>query len=436
MLTDTRENEAAGTMLSVQWLAANALAAVLQGRSLTAVFEQTLSRKSALAPAQRGALRDIVSGTLRRLGLIRGVLAQLLRRPPDDPRIESLLACVLYQLEFTRAPQHAVVDQAVEAIAAAGLPWAKGLVNAVSRRYLREREPLLRAARDTELGRYDHPDWWLARLRADHPADWERIVAAGNERPLMTLRVNQRRTSRDDYLERLRAAGIAGRLMGRSGIVLERPVPVERLPDFAAGFVSVQDHGAQRAAELLAPPAGARVLDACAAPGGKAAHLLELADVSLLAIDADAARLRRVDDNLRRLGLSAQTKAADAASPGEWWDGRPFDRILIDAPCSASGVVRRYPDAKWLRRPTDVASFAVQQDRLLDALWPLLAPGGRLLYATCSVFAHENRERLDRLLAGHQDARWVQAGPDGAPDLQLIPDEDHDGFYYGLVERL
>jgi 16S rRNA (cytosine967-C5)-methyltransferase len=423
-------------MVSVQLQAAQVVAAVLEGRSLTAVLEQTLARSPRLGPGERGAMRDIASGTLRYLGLMRELQGRLMHRRPDDPRIESLLSCALYQLEYTRVAQYAVVDQAVEAVAAAGLPRAKGLVNAVLRRFLRERDALLLVARGTQLGRYNHPDWWVERLRSDHPNDWESILAAGNERPLMTLRVNSRHASRDDYMERLLHADMPGRPIGLCGIVLERPVPVERLPGFAAGHVSVQDYGAQLAAELLQSASGTRVLDACAAPGGKAAHILELADVELVALDSDALRARRVQENLDRLGLAAHVHVADATAPTTWWDGHPFDRILVDAPCSASGVVRRHPDAKWLRRPSDVVGLARQQDALLDALWPLLASGGRMLYATCSMFNEENRARLDRLLGKHADARFVPIGEQGAPDLQMLPGASHDGFYYGLLERL
>ncbi len=307
-------------------------------------------------------------------------------------------------------------------------------MNGVLRSFLRERDALLAAAGTNEVALQRHPLWWLARMRAEHPLEWQTIVETGNGHPPMALRVNRRRSTAADFLRRLDAADIAAEARGDAGVLLAKPLPVERLPGFADGLVSVQDLGAQRAAPLLGAAAGMRVLDACAAPGGKCAHLLELADLDLTALDLDAQRMERVADNLRRLGLAAHLKVADCRDPAAWWDGRPFDRILADVPCSASGVVRRHPDIKWLRRESDIAGFAAQQAAILEALWQVLAPDGKLLYATCSVFAEENTARVDAFAARHDDC---MAGPlVGHPSgIEILPRTEHDGFFYALLEK-
>jgi len=423
-------------MLMAQRLAAQVVRSVVQGRSLTPSLESMLARHPALDDAERGAFWDLAHGTLRALGLLREVLAQVLRKPLEEPGLDALLAVALYQLEFTRAKPYAIVDQAVEAAAAMGWPWAKPLVNAVLRRYQREREVLLTTARASDLGRYSYPPWWIARIRAAYPEQWAAILDAGNRRPGMALRVNTRRIDRAGYLRRLDGAGMAGLAVGDAGVMLERPLAVAALDGFAEGLVSVQDAGAQLAAEFLDARDGMRVLDACAAPGGKTAHILERAAVDLLALDSDAARLAKVSSNLERLGLAAEVRCADAAAVANWWDGRAFDRVLLDAPCTASGVVRRHPDIKWLRRENDIAALAQQSARLLEALWRVLRPGGKLLFATCSVFPEENRARIDDFVGRHADARLAPLpGYDGL-DVQLLPDDSHDGFYYALLERL
>jgi len=422
-------------MLTAQRLAAQAVHGVLQGRSLTPTLEHILAQHPNLASSDRGALWDIAHGTLRALGLLRAVLGQLLRKPLSEPHLEALLAVALYQLEFTRAKPYAVVDQAVEAAAAGGWPWAKPLVNAILRRYQREREALLGVARATDAGMYSYPDWWIDRLRRSYPGQWAAILEAGNRRPGMTLRVNLGRIDRAAYLQCLSDAGIEGVAGGHAGVMLARPIAVAELPGFADGLVSVQDLGAQLAAEFLDVASGMRVLDACAAPGGKTAHILERAAVDLLALDSDAARLDKVVVNLRRLGLEAETRCTDAALRDKWWDGREFDRVLLDAPCTASGVVRRHPDIKWLRRESDIDALGAQSTRLLDALWRVVRPGGKLLFATCSVFPEENRARIDDFVGRHADARLAPLpGYDGL-DVQLLPDDSHDGFYYALIER-
>ncbi|MBP7489462.1 MAG: 16S rRNA (cytosine(967)-C(5))-methyltransferase RsmB [Azospira sp.] len=411
-------------------LASAAVAAVQAGRSLTEVLAQ--QAKGELGPT-RAQAQDLAYGALRRYGWGEAVLAALLQKPLPEPQLQSLLLCALYRLESRPEQSHTVVDQAVAAAATLAKGNFRGVINGVLRSYLRQRPELLARAAGKPSEAWWHPDWWLSRLRRAYPRDWEAIASAGNGQPPMTLRVNLARGSREEYQARLDAAGIAAAPLGSAALLLQKPVPVDALPGFFDGFVSVQDWGAQRAAELLDARAGQRVLDACAAPGGKTAHILERAGVDLLALDVDGLRCRRVEENLSRLGLRAVVRAADARCPDDWWDGRPFDRILADVPCSASGVVRRHPDSKWLRRETDIAQFARVQRQILEVLWPTLAVGGRLLYATCSVFPEENSQQVSAFLARHGDARRI--GIDGADELQLLPGSEHDGFYYALLEK-
>nr|WP_238998984.1 16S rRNA (cytosine(967)-C(5))-methyltransferase RsmB [Azospira restricta] len=404
-------------------LAARAVAAVLGGSNLP----DALAGHAGEPAAARAAAQDLAYGALRRFAQGDALLAALIARPLAQPEPRALLLCALYRLETRPEAAHTVVDQAVEAAGRLANGAFRGLVNGVLRNYLRRRDELLSGLTGDEA-RHWHPAWWLRRLRTAYPDAWPGIVAAGNGLPPMALRVNRRRCSRDDYLAQLAAAGIAARPTGTDGILLDRPQPVDALPGFFAGLASVQDPGAQRAAELLDVAAGQRVLDACAAPGGKAAHLLERADVALTALDVDARRARRIEENLGRLGLAATVRVADARQVRKWWDGVPFERILADVPCSASGVVRRHPDAKWLRREDDIAGFAATQRQILGALWPTLAPGGKLLYATCSVFPEENQEQVAGFLAAEARAELVA-------EEQLLPQGDHDGFYYALLQK-
>jgi len=418
-----------------QRLAVDAVSAVLAGRSLTAVLERELAREP-LEPSQRAAVVDIAHGTLRHLGLLRELTALMLRKPPQPARLALLVQVALYQLAFTQAAPYAVVDETVTAAQEAGWPWARGMVNAVLRRFLREREALLAGARGPERGRYSYPAWWIARVRQTYPDRWQPILDAGNGRGPMTLRVNARRVARSDYLAQLQAAGMGARAIGARGVILDRPVPIAQLPGFDQGLVSVQDAAAQLAASFLDLAPGHRVLDAFAAPGGKSAHILESADVALTALDSDAHRLQRVRDNLSRLGLEAQLRHADAGDLGAWWDGASFDRVLADLPCTGSGVVRRHPDIKWLRREADVGALAAQARGLLDALWRVLGPDGKLLLATCSIFREENRDQIDDFVGRHADATLVPLPEQDGLDVQLLPDESHDGFYYALLARV
>ncbi|MBS0319541.1 MAG: 16S rRNA (cytosine(967)-C(5))-methyltransferase RsmB [Proteobacteria bacterium] len=414
---------------------------VLDGESLA----QALQAAPADGPA-RSLVRELAYGTLRHHGTLAALVGVLAAKPLAHRDVATIVEVALYQLMHARTPPFAVVDQAVRAVEAAGRPAAKPLVNALLRRFLRERDALVAQVNRDPVARWSYPAWWIARIRADHPRDWQSILAAGNARPPLTLRVNLRRTPRDALLATFVEAGIDATPVPPDGIVVTTPTAVTALPGFDAGLFSVQDSGAQWAAHLLAARDGMRVLDACAAPGGKTAHILERADVDLLALDRDAQRLARVDENLARLGLASKrvrVAAADARAPAGWWDGKPFERILADVPCSASGVVRRHPDGKWLRRASDIDAFAREQDAVLGSLWPLVAPGGRLLYATCSLFRAENAARVDAFLAAHPDALRgtlnLPAGVAGA-DGQLLPAGDgaphnQDGFFYALIDK-
>jgi len=406
-------------------LAADVISQVLQGRTLTQALETV-----ALDLSTRGAVRDMAYGSLRYKGTLEAVLSQLVKKPLDDDFVHALLLAALYLLAYTQEAPYAVVDNAVNAAPR----HLKGLVNAVLRNFLRRREELLEAARQTPEGRNNFPDWWVEKLKLAYPAQWENILAASQLHPPMTLRVNRRKGSLEAYLAELRAAGLDARQTGESALTLDKPVGVDKLPGFLDGRASVQDAGAQWAARLLDVRDGMRVLDACAAPGGKTGHVLERAELELLALDADAARLARVRQNLERLGLSAQLECGDAARPESWWNGLPFDRILADVPCSASGVVRRNPDIKWLRRPQDITRFAGQQAAILDALWQALAPGGKLLYASCSIFPEENVQQIQGFLMRHPDAALLALPPELGSG-QILPDENQDGFYYALLQR-
>jgi 16S rRNA (cytosine967-C5)-methyltransferase len=438
-------------------LTADAVQAVRSGKSLSELLPRV--------PAEaRPGVQALSFHVLRWLGSateLRGRLAPKTPPPAVDALLLTALALLWPAGDGARPPypDHTLVDQAVAAVRRRA-PAAAGFVNAVLRRFIRERAVLVVAVRQSPLGAYNHPLWWIERLQRDWPRDHAALLAAANLHPPMTLRVNARRGSGADYAQRLAAQGRAARVpddpgLGGQAVVLDQPCPVPQLPGFADGDVSVQDAAAQRAARLLLGgeplPPNARVLDACAAPGGKTAHLLELADLDLLALDSDPQRVSRVHDNLARLRLpvagagQVELRAADARDTRAWWDGRPFDAILLDAPCTASGIVRRHPDVRWLRRADDVAQLARTQAQLLDALWPLLKPGGRLLYATCSLFKAEGQHQIDAFLqrAGTDAVHWDPASPG-----HLLPLADNaqagqpgsgpalqDGFYYGLMHK-
>jgi 16S rRNA (cytosine967-C5)-methyltransferase len=344
---------------------------------------------------------------------------------------------------------HTLVSQAVEAAKRTPqIAHQAAFINGCLRRFLREQPALLAQAQQGETALWNHPAWWIERLRQDHPQAWQAVLSAGQQRAPIVLRVNERQLSRQRYLHALAQAGVAASAVARCGVLLERSQPVQSLPGYAQGWFSVQDAAAQLAAPLLldglVPADGERLrlLDACAAPGGKTAHLLELAQADVLALDADAVRAERIGENLARLQLQARIEVADAAEPARWWDGRAFDAILLDAPCTASGIVRRHPDVRWLRRAQDIDALAGQQRRLLHALWPLVRPGGRLLYCTCSVFKAEGQVQAQAFLARHKDAHLMPSPghllPDAAAAGGHMPDNpggEHDGFFYALLQK-
>ena len=430
-------------MVEIQRLASAAVGRVLAGRSLDAELAAARSRHPQLAARERAAIQDIAYGTLRFLGRLQALLDELLDQPVRDARLRALLLAALYQLEYTRAAHHAVVDYAVRCCEKQGLTSAKGLVNAVLRNFLRQRTALSAHVQRLETARYSHPQWWIDKLRALYPAQYETVLHAANTRPPLILRVNRRRATPEEYLQLLAGRGLSGTAIGVSAVMLHTPLPAERIPGLADGLVSVQDAAAQLAAPMLDLADGQRVLDACAAPGGKSTHMLELADVALTALDDDAARLERLRGNLERLDFSAHVVCGDASAPAGWWDGRTFDRILADVPCTASGVARRHPDIKWLRRAADIGHFARAQRAMLDALWQLLGRDGKLLYATCSVFHEENHLQVEQFVQRHPDAQRLTlplsiSAADYDPQLpagQLLPDRLHDGFFYALLQK-
>ena len=418
------------------------LQVIQHGHSLTDSLNTLLPK---LKPADRALCQALCYGCLRHYHRLDTLLGKLLKKPlrQKDQDVYCLLLIGLYQLLEMRIPDHAAVSQTVAASKALRKPWARELVNGVLRNFLRQQDELLAGLTEQQaVSFYSHPDWLLRRLQQAWPDDWQAIVTANNRQAPMSLRVNQLRQSRQDYLDKLSEQGIAAVSLPptHSGIRLEQAVPVEALPGFAEGEVSVQDGAAQLAAELLAPLAGERILDACAAPGGKTAHILETQAklMELVAIDIEAHRLQRITENLTRLRLQASLVCADAAEPDRWWDSRQFDRILLDAPCSASGVIRRHPDIKLLRRDGDIAGLQALQQKMLKRLWPLLKPGGMLLYATCSVLPEENHVQIQHFLTEQPDARlhdieadWGRPMPAGR---QILPGEQEmDGFFYACM---
>ncbi|TFF07130.1 16S rRNA (cytosine(967)-C(5))-methyltransferase RsmB [Pseudomonas sp. BCA14] len=425
--------------------AAKALAAVLNGKaSLNSSLPTQLDK---VEDRDRGFTQDLAFGTARWQPRLSALAAKLLQKPfkAADADVEALLLVGLYQLLYTRVPAHAAIGETVGCADKLKKPWAKALLNAVLRRAQRESEALLAELEHDPVVRTAHPRWLQKALKAFWPEQWESICAANNAHPPMILRVNRRHHSRDAYLQLLIGAGINATpcVYSVDGIVLEAATDVRSLPGFADGWISVQDEAAQLAADLLDLAPGQRVLDACCAPGGKTCHILEVEQglAGVVAVDLEAKRLVRVRENLARLGLNADLIAADGRDTASWWDGKPFQRILLDAPCSATGVIRRHPDIKLTRQPDDIAALAVLQGELLDALWPTLEVGGILLYATCSTLPTENTEVIQAFLARTSGARELDlataAGIKQPHGRQLLAQEGgHDGFYYAKLIKI
>ncbi|MEA5098312.1 MAG: 16S rRNA (cytosine(967)-C(5))-methyltransferase RsmB [Burkholderiaceae bacterium] len=420
------------------WCAADAVAQVKAGTALPQALARVMAQSHPL-PSMRGAIQDIAYRTMRRLGLVDTLIGMMTGKTPEPAMLYGLLCCSLTLLsepaEMPEAKTYeafTVVDQAVTAASAdSSIAHGKGMMNAVLRRFLREREALMQQAQQNPVALWNYPQWWIDAIQSAYPRDWQAILAVGNRPPPLTLRLNLRRTTVDGYLRILADHQMAARQIGPTAVRLEKPLPVEQIPGFAEGVVSVQDAAAQMASALLDLHDGMHVLDACAAPGGKSGHLLETATVDLLALDADANRLQRIEENLRRLQLSARTVAGDAAKRN-WWDGQDFDRILADVPCTASGIVRRHPDIRWLRRKGDARSLATLSAEILDNLWQMLRPGGKLLFVTCSLWPQESEQQAAAFAVRNHALRLEAPG-------QLLPqgetEQDHDGLFYALFQK-
>jgi 16S rRNA (cytosine967-C5)-methyltransferase len=428
------------------WQQLQATAAVIrrvaQGESGRTAIES-------VSAALRPGVQALAFHAWRNAGRAHALLDLLVAKKPQ-PQVRALLELALaliWQAQGAPYDGHTLVNQTVEAAKRQVSTKAQaGFINACLRRFLRDRVSLLEATEQNLSAVWNHPDWWIRRLQRQYPQQWSAILQASNQPAPLTLRVNQRKTTTGDYLLRLQELGLAASQVGASALVLHQAVPVQHIPGFADGEVSVQDAAAQRAAELLLAgthhTAAARILDACAAPGGKTAHLLEMTDAAVWALEVDPQRCQRIDSTLARLGLQAKVVCADAALPAQWWDGVLFDAILLDAPCSASGIVRRHPDVRWLRRESDIAQLAQTQQRLLNALWPLLKPGGRLLYCTCSVFQEEGLRQTEMFLAHNTQAvlepSLGHCLPETEADGMALSDNrvHHDGFYFALFRKL
>jgi len=421
---------------------AQALAAVREGRSATAVLAQI---EQDLRPGSQALLFQV----LRSLGRAQALRLALVKRTPP-PAVDALLCTALALLwDEKKAPYDAftLVNQAVDAAKKSPVTRVQAnFINACLRRFLRERQPLVAQTQSQQEAQWNHPGWWVNKLKKQYPHDWAHILEANNRQAPLTLRVNTRKMTPDRYLQLLAEQGLAARRVGEAGIELGQAQAVESLPGYTQGWFSVQDAAAQIAATLLLGGRGGdgplKVLDACAAPGGKTAHLLEVQACQLLALDIDPSRCERIHQTLARLDLEADVRVGDAGQPHTWWDGAAFDAILLDAPCTASGIVRRHPDVRWLRRESDVGKLAEIQAHLLGVLWPLLKPGGRLLYSTCSVFLEEGALQIQRFLAQTQDAILLPSPGHlmpGNADLRAAvlhnATSDHDGFYYALLEK-
>ncbi|MFQ6021445.1 MAG: 16S rRNA (cytosine(967)-C(5))-methyltransferase RsmB [Acidiferrobacterales bacterium] len=414
------------------------------GRLLDAALEPALAHAREDVPA--ALVQEMAYGALRWATQLQAITARLLKRPlpPKDQDVHALLLVGLYQLIYMRVPNHAAVSETVASAQCLGKAWSKGLLNASLRTFLRERDVLLKEIRQDPGVATSHPQWLLDEIRDAWPHRWRAILDANNQRGPMTLRVNLHRNTRADYVARVHKHGLAAAIIEETdcGVVLEEPVPVTKLPGFSEGCVSVQDAAAQLATVLLDVQPGQHVLDACAAPGGKLCHILEhcrgLGHV--VALDKEPARLPMIQDNLARLRLTADVTLGNAANPADWWNGERFDRILLDAPCSSSGVIRRHPDIKVHRTLADVRKLVSTQARILESLWPLLTSGGKLLYVTCSIFPNENENQVDDFIVRHGDTDVVGLslawGVPRRVGIQILPGErDMDGFYYACLQK-
>ncbi|MGL6262223.1 16S rRNA (cytosine(967)-C(5))-methyltransferase RsmB [Vibrio sp. WXL210] len=424
--------------MNVRAAAANVLFNVVdKGHSLSSALP---AAQQTIKPRDHALLQEICYGALRYLPRLESIAGELMDKPLKGKQrvFHHLILVGIYQLSFMRIPAHAAVGETVEATKTLKGPRLRGLINAVLRNYQRNQEQLDAQAVSHNAGKYGHPGWLLKLLQESYPQQWESIIEANNSKAPMWLRVNHQHHSRDEYLELLKNENIDSSVHSQAedAIKLASPCDVYKLPGFEKGWVSVQDAAAQLSVDYLKPQDGELILDCCAAPGGKTAHILERTqDAQVVAIDCDDQRLKRVHDNLKRLNLKAEVICGDAREPNEWWQGEQFDRILLDAPCSALGVIRRHPDIKWLRRGDDIAALAALQSEILDAMWQQLKPGGTLVYATCSITPQENVEQVKAFLARTDNVDLIDSDP-AEPGRQILPgEEDMDGFYYAVLKK-
>lgn len=421
-----------------QLIAADCVSEVIKGHNLNHMFDRHFDHHSHITPQQKSIAIFLAYGAIRFLGENQFFIRKLINKKITNKKIEALLCVALFQLNHDQSNDFTIVNEAVEAAKFINKSWAGSFVNGVLRNFIRQKDNLKSELKNDEEAFYSYPLWWIRLVKEAYNKDWESILLNGNKHPPLTLRINVRKINLKQYEEKLKSESIEYRVLGDIALELTQPIPVEKIPGFIEGEVSVQDFGAQLAAKLLDLKDGQVCLDACSAPGGKTGHMLEIADIELVSIDQQKERLYKVKENLGRLQLHAHLKCADLLAIKSWWNDKLFDRILLDTPCSASGVVRRHVDIKRLRRPRDIEMFAKQQKIMLQAMWQLLKKGGKLLYATCSIFPDENQRVIDDFIKEHSDAKEVKWSVDSKYskyENQLIPSENHDGFFYALFEK-
>ena len=423
-------------MKVVQLTAANIVKDVLEGNNLNKVF-QKYSKENKINPKDLSQIKDLVFGALRSYGKTKFVINKLVKRPPPNLLISTLLHVALFQLISNRSNSYTVVDQAVSASNSVNKKYT-AFINGVLRNFLRERLVILKEAERNEEAKYSYPKWWINQIKKEYPKSWKNILDIGNSHPALIIRVNIKKVSINKYIKGLEEHKIAHTFLGDEAILIKKPIPIDSLPGFKEGEVSIQDYGAQLATHLLDLKKNYNVLDACAAPGGKACHMNEIEEIKLTAVEADKQRVERINENLNRLGHTFKVINSEIKAGNAWWDKNLFDRILLDAPCSASGIVRRHIDIKWLRRPGDLDYFHEKQFQLLRASWEMLKPLGKLLYVTCSIFEKENRSVVNRFLKEEKTAIEIKIKfPKNinVDDNQLLPSLIHDGLFYVLFEK-
>jgi len=420
----------------VQLTAANIVKDVLEGNNLNKVF-QKYSKENKINPKDLSQIKDLVFGALRSYGKTKFVINKLVKRPPPNLLISTLLHVALFQLISNRSNSYTVVDQAVSASNSVNKKYT-AFINGVLRNFLRERLVILKEAERNEEAKYSYPKWWINQIKKEYPKSWKNILDIGNSHPALIIRVNIKKVSINKYIKGLEEHKIAHTFLGDEAILIKKPIPIDSLPGFKEGEVSIQDYGAQLATHLLDLKKNYNVLDACAAPGSKACHMNEIEEIKLTAVEADKQRVERINENLKRLGQTFKVINSEIKAGNAWWDKNLFDRILLDAPCSASGIVRRHIDIKWLRRPGDLDYFHEKQFQLLRASWEMLKPVGKLLYVTCSIFEKENRSVVNRFLKEEKTAMEIKIKfPKNinVDDNQLLPSLIHDGLFYVLLEK-